>query len=172
MTAPDEEKYLSRVLRYMGRALLLRCPVCGKSPIFFPVLQTRRIRDWFRPLDGCPRCGYPYEREPGYFLASVWVINYGAGSILGIVLYAALELTVQPPTGWLLAAVLAPIALFNLLFARHSKAFFIAIDHLSDPHERDTGEDGGNLPKPEVPTGRSGGPSHPIPKPEPEPALR
>lgn len=171
VTPPEQEKPFPRILRYIGRALLLRCPVCGKSPIFLPMLKTRRMRDWFCPLDGCPRCGYPYEREPGYFLASTWVINYGAGSILGIVIYAVLDLTVHPSIGWLLAGVLSPIALFNLLFARHSKALFIAIDHLSDPHERGAGEDGGNLPKPEVPTKGSGGPSKPLPKPEPEVLL-
>jgi len=66
------------------------------------------------------------------------------------------------------AAVIVPIILFNLLFARHSKALFIAIDHLSDPHEKDPGEDGGNLPKPDAPTRDSGGPAKPTPKLEPE----
>ena len=163
-----QEGFVSKVLRYFWRAMILRCPVCGKSPIFASLLHTRSLRDWFSPLDGCPRCGYPYEREPGYFLASTWVINYGAGSVLGIIIYLALDLTIHPPIGWLLAAVIVPIILFNLLFARHSKALFIAIDHLSDPHEKDSGEDGGNLPKPDAPTQDSGGPAKPTPKPEPE----
>ena len=167
----SEQGILGKILPYFGRAMILRCPVCGKSPIFEPLLKTRSLRDWFTPLDGCPRCGYPYEREPGYFLASTWVINYGAGSILGIVIYLVLDLTIHPPIGCLLFAVLSPIVLFNLLFARHSKALFIAIDHLSDPHEKDPGEDGGNLPKPVVPPHDAGGPAEPTPKPEPELSL-
>lgn len=159
---------IRKFLLYVGRAMLLRCPVCGKSPIFLPLLKTRRLRDWFTPLDGCPRCGYPYEREPGYFLVSVWIINYGAGSILGVLIYVVLEFTVHPPIGVVLAAVLTPIALFNLLFARHSKALFIAIDHFSDPHEKDPGDGGGNLPKPEGPTKGSDGPSKPLKRREPE----
>ena len=119
------------------------------------------------PLDGCPRCGYAYEREPGYFLASTWVINYGAGSVLGIIIYVVLDFTTRLPIGELLAAVLTPIVLFNLLFARHSKALFIALDHFSDPHEKEPGEDGGNLPKPKGPTRDSGGPAEPV-HPEPE----
>lgn len=141
---------------------MLRCPVCGKSHIFLPILKTRSLRDWFTPLDGCPRCGYAYEREPGYFLASTWIINYGAGSILGIIIYLILDTLYRPDILPLLTAVLTPIVLFNLLFARHSKALFIAIDHLLDPHERDQGDDGGNLPKPDAPTRDSGGPSKPI----------
>jgi uncharacterized protein (DUF983 family) len=165
---PGEASGPRKALRYLGRAMLLRCPVCGKSPIFLPLLHTRSLHDWFTPLDGCPRCGYPYEREPGYFLASVWLINYGAGSVLGIVIYLALEFTIHPPIGIMLACVLTPIILFNLLFARHSKALFIAIDHLSDPHEKDPGDDGGNLPRPESPTRGSDGPAKPIKSPEPE----
>lgn len=159
---------LKKILRYLGRAMLLKCPVCGKSPIFLPLLRTRSLRDWFAPLDGCPRCGYPYEREAGYFLAAVWIINYGAGSILGVLIYLVLEFAVHPPIGVVFVSVLCPIALFNILFARHSKALFIAIDHLSDPHEKDPGDDGGNLPKPESPTGGSDAPAKPIKSPEPE----
>lgn len=165
---PGESTGLKKILRYLGRAMLLKCPVCGKSPVFLPVLRTRSLRDWFTPLDGCPRCGYPYEREPGYFLAAIWIINYGAGSILGVLIYLVLEFAVHPPITVVFASVLSPIVLFNLLFARHSKALFIAIDHLSDPHEKDPGDDGGNLPKPESPTRGSDGPSKPIKKPEPE----
>ena len=172
MSDHGTEEGMRKFLRYLGRAMLLRCPVCGKTPIFTPVARTRSLRDWFTPLDGCPRCGYPYEREPGYFLASVWMINYGAGSILGILIYLALEFTLHPPIGILLAAVLTPIVLFNLLFARHSKALFIALDHFYDPHEKDPGDDGGNLPKAETPPRGSGGPAKPLPSPKPEVALR
>jgi uncharacterized protein (DUF983 family) len=161
-----------KALRYLGRALILNCPVCGKSPIFPPLHCTRTLRDWFTPLDGCPRCGYPYEREPGYFLVSVWIINYGAGSVLGIMIYVIREFFYHPPIGQLILSVIVPIFFFNLLFARHSKALFIALDHYYDPHEKDPGEDGGNLPKPEKPKGGPTAPDKPLPKPKPEPALR
>ena len=152
--------------------MALKCPVCGISPIFAPVLETRSLHDWFAPLDGCPRCGYPYEREPGYFLASTWMINYGAGSLLGILIYVILDFTVRPSVGWLLTAVLAPVAAFNLLFVRHSKALFIALDHFYDPHEKDPGDEGGNLPKTIPPTRGSGSPRKPLRDPEPEAAHR
>lgn len=163
---------LKRALRYLGHALLLRCPVCGKSPIFPTLRSTRSLRDWFTPLDGCPRCGYPYEREPGYFLVSVWIINYGAGSVLGITIYVIRELFYHPPIGQLILSVIVPVFFFNLLFARHSKALFIALDHYYDPHEKDPGEDGGNLPNPVKPKDGPEVPEKPLPKPKPEPALR
>ncbi|HLB32701.1 MAG TPA: hypothetical protein VJK54_00535, partial [Chthoniobacterales bacterium] len=39
-----------------------------------------------------------------------------------------------------------PVILFNILFARHAKAFFLAFDHFFDPYQREDGEDRGNLP--------------------------
>ena len=84
----------------------LRCPACGVSPIFIPWKRMRTLRDWFTPLDGCPRCGYPYEREPGYYLISIWAINYGVGSIVGLAIYGLLEWKFDLPVWQLLAAVL------------------------------------------------------------------
>src|SRR5436309_2228096 len=71
---------------YFRRALRLRCPECGVSPMFMPAIKTRSIWNWFTPLDGCPRCGYAYERESGYFLLSTWAFNYGVVAGLGVVI--------------------------------------------------------------------------------------
>ncbi|MFA7233339.1 MAG: hypothetical protein WC076_04430 [Terrimicrobiaceae bacterium] len=138
---------------YFLRAMRLRCPVCGKSRIFVPWHALRSLRDWFTPLDGCPRCGYAYERETGYFLLSIWAVNYGFGSLLGITVYLVLETFFPLPLKDLLFWVIAPVVVFNLLFARHSKALFLALDHYFDPHEKDGGDHGGNkAPAPAGPT--------------------
>src|SRR5438270_13736892 len=77
---------------YLKRALLLRCPECGISPMFVSWRRTRSLDDWFKPLDGCPRCGYAYEREPGYFLLATWGSQYftvgGIGLVGGLVVDA------------------------------------------------------------------------------------
>ena len=73
-----------RLGRMMSNALRWKCPTCGVSPIFIPWYEVRSLRDWFMPLDGCPRCGYPFEREPGYFLLSIFAINYGVGAFIGL----------------------------------------------------------------------------------------
>jgi uncharacterized protein (DUF983 family) len=131
---------------YLARATRLCCPVCGRSPIFPRALSVRRLWDWLTPFDGCPRCGYAYEREPGYFLMAVWAINCGTASLLGMGIYLFLEMNFSLPAHVLAPAVLVPVLLLNLLLIRHSKAYFIAIDHLLDPHERGGGDDRGNLP--------------------------
>ena len=118
--------------------------------MFIPWRGVRSLRDWFTPLDGCPRCGYPYEREPGYFLLAIWAFNYGVGSAVGLILYGLLEWFFDLPVETLLASVILPIVIFNLLFARHSKSLFLATDLFFDPHEKD-GDDGGGGNQPRTP---------------------
>src|SRR5688572_25647149 len=73
------------------RSLKLLCPECGVSPVFRPLRETRSLWDWFTPLDGCPRCGYAYQREDGYFLLATWVINYGLVAGLGLLIAFTLD---------------------------------------------------------------------------------
>lgn len=140
--------------------------MCGKSRIFLPVLKLRRFSDWYTPLDGCPRCGYAYEREPGYFLMSIWAINYGCGSLLGIILYVIFEWNYDWPIPVLLMAVMGPVVFFNFFFVRHSKSYFLALDHFWDPHRREGGDDGGNLRPPDAPAPVGPGVGKPV---EPDP---
>ena len=73
--ADDAPKKLDPWL-FIRRGLRLRCPECGISPIFIPARRVRSIWDWFTPLDGCPRCGYAYDREQGYCLLATWGVHY------------------------------------------------------------------------------------------------
>ena len=136
----------AKAAAYLRHAMALQCPVCGQSPMFPSVARTRTLGDWFTPLDGCPRCGYAYDREPGYFLLSIWAINYGIAAFFGLLLYASFEWFFDWPVWTLITAVVVPGVVFNLLFARHSKAIFVAWDHFFDPHEREGGDDGGSKP--------------------------
>ncbi len=139
--ATGESRSFRQALRFLGRAALLRCPVCGTRPIFLPVRRVRTVDDWFRPLDGCPRCGYPYEREPGYFLLAIFGFNFGFAVCVGISAFVALAEFGDMATlaTWkMIAVTVVPIPLINLLIARHAKALFIALDHFCDPHVRDT----------------------------------
>ena len=113
---------------------MLRCPECGVSPIFVPMRKVRSLFDWFTPLDGCPRCGYAYEREQGYFLLAIWGLNYGLIALVGVIVGLLIQHRYHPgvwSAWWLL---LAPMPAASLLFARHAKALFLAMDHYFDPH--------------------------------------
>lgn len=150
-----------RLLRtHLLRAARLKCPVCGKRPLFTPWYRVRSLREWFSPLDGCPLCGYAYEREVGYYLMATWAVSYGMGSVLGILIYLILEWKYDLPLKQLLAWVVIPVVIFNILSARHAKAFFLAVDIFFDPHDR--GDD----------DGRGNKPLEPVPPPAPEKQTR
>ncbi len=134
------------MFNYFWRATWLKCPVCGTRPIFLPLHRVRSLHDWFTPLDGCPRCGYAYDREPGYFLLAQWGIGYGVSAVVSIFIYAYLQVWHSEfSLGKTLFLVILPLPFVSLFFARHAKAYFLAIDHLADPHlsENDDNDEAG-----------------------------
>jgi uncharacterized protein (DUF983 family) len=143
---------MRRFAQYMKRACRLTCPECGRSPIFKPLRQVRGITDWLRPLDGCPRCRYRYEREEGYFLLAIWVINYGIVGGLAVFLALTLDALVGLTLRQQILYVVLPMPFLSFLLARHAKALFLAIDHFVDPQCRvdnnDEGHGGRRRPAP------------------------
>jgi uncharacterized protein (DUF983 family) len=135
---PPEPRSFRLALIYLWRAMRLQCPVCGRSPIFIPFWRTRSVMDWFTPLDGCPRCGFPYEREPGYFLFSLFVLNFGFVVSVALVTYIFLEYYANVSTAVLLIGTGLPAPFVAILIARHAKALFIAVDHFFDPFIRES----------------------------------
>lgn len=131
------EYSLKRARMYFFRAMRLKCPLCGHSPIFTLLTKTRSFYEWFQPLDGCPRCGYAYEREPGYFLIATWGGIYGFGTLFGMFLYVIIVEIIHPDIHWLwqLGIISALSMCFCFLIARHVKALFIAFDRFWDPEK-------------------------------------
>jgi uncharacterized protein (DUF983 family) len=123
-----------RLAVYLGRGLRLRCPECGVSPVFVPAGKTRSVRDWVTPLDGCPRCGYAYEREAGYFLIAIWGIHYFTVTGLGLAAGLVLDTLVPMPLWALVVVTAVPTVAFGFFFSRYAKSLYLAIDHYFDPH--------------------------------------
>ena len=93
--------------------------------------------DWFTPLDGCPRCGYAYQREEGYFLLATWGVNYGVVAGSALIISMTFE-WLHPLTMWqYVMYVFTPMPLLSFALVRHAKAMWLAIDHFFDPHTRD-----------------------------------
>ena len=74
---PPRKSYATVVSR-AWRLLLLRC--CGQQPLF---------KNLFRMHPECTSCHLRYQREPGYFLGSIY-INYGLTAVLVTLFYFAL----------------------------------------------------------------------------------
>jgi uncharacterized protein (DUF983 family) len=133
---PPAPRPPNRAWRFFLRGLRLRCPECGQSRIFIPAARVRSTWDWFTPLDGCPRCGYAYEREAGYFLLATWGVNYGViagfGTALAFLIDAFHPLSLRQA----ILYIFLPMPIASFLFARHAKSLYLALDHYFDPHKR------------------------------------
>jgi uncharacterized protein (DUF983 family) len=117
-----------RTLRIFGRALALRCVVCGGGPV---------LLSWFRESPNCPVCGFRLDRaEDGYWLGS-YNVNLGLTLLLvtiAIVVAIAIEWPVPDwdaiTVGGVAAAVLLPVAIFPW-----TKTLYLALDVLFRPPE-------------------------------------
>lgn len=80
----------------------------------------------------CQCCGLKFEREPGFFLGSIYV-NYGLTALLVTAAYFALFFTdtlTDPQRLWTLVVF---SAVFPLWFFRYARSIWLGFDHLFDP---------------------------------------
>jgi uncharacterized protein (DUF983 family) len=107
----------------VGRAWRLRCPRCGQGPLFKNVITMHAE---------CSQCHLRYEREPGYFLGSIY-INYGLTALLVTLFYFALFFSgvISPQAA--LWVVTAFALVFPLWFFRYARSLWLAMDHYWDP---------------------------------------
>lgn len=96
-------------------------------------------------VERCPRCGYKFEREEGFFLGA-YVVNLGITQ-LAVVVYIGLAMVLtlpDPPLvplaiGGAAVAVLTPLVAYPF-----SKTFWTAIDLVMHPaHLQDQPPSGG-----------------------------
>lgn len=104
----------------LARGLTRRCPRCGNPKIF---------SSYFKLLEACPRCGYGFSREEGYWVGAV-IINTAVTETLFLVIFLAVIFTTQPDVSWatLLAVGIATNVLWPLFFYPFSKTLWMAID--------------------------------------------
>jgi uncharacterized protein (DUF983 family) len=126
---------------YLSRSLRLRCPECGISPIFMSTYRTESLTDWFAHLPGCPRCGYAYDREPGYFLFALWMVTFTITSGCGLAQVFLLDYLFDFTTPTLLVCTIFPVVVVNVLLVRHIKAAYLALDHFVHPHGDDDSDE-------------------------------
>src|SRR5215469_1791866 len=110
------------------RGLRRRCGRCGAKRIF---------RSYFQLHDRCPRCGYKFEREEGFF-TGVYLINYAVTAVLLVILIFAFLLEDLASEGdvsyapWLVGgaviAILCPLLVYPV-----AKSTWAAVDLAARP---------------------------------------
>ena len=116
----------------LSRALHLRCPRCGESPLFI---------GWFRMHERCSACQLKYERSPGYFLGSTY-INYGQTSLTMSAAYLILHFGYDVQKEWLAPPLAVYCVLWPLFWFRYARSLFLAFDCYFDASDFES-EDGG-----------------------------
>jgi uncharacterized protein (DUF983 family) len=110
-----------------GRAWRLRCPRCGQAPLF---------ATWFRMNPECGHCHLRFEREPGYFLGSIYV-NYGLTALLATAAYLSLAIggwTSPQAAMWIVSGF---ALVFPIWFFRYARSLWLGFDHYWDPTDGD-----------------------------------
>jgi cytochrome c biogenesis protein CcdA len=81
----------------------------------------------------CPQCGAKFEREPGFFLGSIY-INYGITAVATLVGYLAMMFSNVPKEEWQRFAILISVAIIlPLLLHRHARSLWLGFDQWQDP---------------------------------------
>jgi uncharacterized protein (DUF983 family) len=118
-----------RFLILLGRALRLRCPLCGQGNLF---------RRWLLMNKQCPYCGVTFEREPGFFLGSIY-INYGLTAVIVAIAYPLLLFNgVVKETPLLVGAVTFTIV-FPILLFPWARSLWLGFDQWYDAREGEVG---------------------------------
>jgi uncharacterized protein (DUF983 family) len=114
----ESQRLANRVALAVGRAIRLRCPRCGATPLF---------RGWFRMAQACALCGLYFERAQGYFVGAIYV-NYAVTVVLAIVGFFLLWGVLGLSTGAQLAILVPFVIVFPLWFFRYSRSFWLALE--------------------------------------------
>jgi uncharacterized protein (DUF983 family) len=114
----ESQRLANRVALAVGRAIRLRCPRCGATPLF---------RGWFRMAQACALCGLYFERAQGYFVGAIYV-NYAVTVVLAIVGFFLLWGVLGFSTGAQLAILVPFVIVFPLWFFRYSRSFWLALE--------------------------------------------
>ena len=102
----------------VGRALRLQCPRCGEASMFSGLFRTHRT---------CPACHLKFEREPGYFLGSIY-LNYGITALVSTASWVVLRFGYDFPSRHILMGLAAFCILWPTFFFRYARALWLAMD--------------------------------------------
>lgn len=117
---------MSQPLRFrmlLFRALRLRCALCGQGKLF---------AGWFKMNSACPHCNATFEREPGFFLGSIY-FNYGLTSLICAITYPVLLFNRLVSNNVLIGVTMTFAVLFPIWFFRYARALWLGFDQYMDP---------------------------------------
>jgi len=111
-----------RVIRMVGRAVILRCPNCGGRPV---------LRDWFHLRERCPICGIALERgeENDYYIGGM-LLNITLCFVIFAVGFWGVLIVTYPRVPWdaLQYGLVAAMIILPILLYPISRVVWLAVD--------------------------------------------
>jgi Ca2+/Na+ antiporter len=80
----------------------------------------------------CASCGLKYEREPGFFLGSIY-FNYGLTAMVATMVYPIATFGLKYPRTPTIVCIVTFVVLFPICFFRHARSLWIGFDQFVDP---------------------------------------
>jgi len=111
---------LHRIIRTMGRCLVLHCPVCGQSSI---------VQRPFHIKHHCPSCRALFKREEGFFVGAI-LINVVTTELTILLVCFFWMLVIGTDYETVLPGLFVVGVLFPVIFFHHSWSFWIGFDYL------------------------------------------
>lgn len=104
----------------LWRGVTMRCPVCGSRGLF---------RRWTQMVDRCPRCGWNFEHEEGYWVGAM-AFNIVLTELIFVALLVAIVIATWPdiPVWPLILAGVVLNAILPFVLYPISKTIWAAVD--------------------------------------------
>ena len=94
-----------RLLRLIGRALVLHCPNCGGGPV---------LQHWLKVRVRCGNCGIRLERGEHDYFAGSMLLNFCLTGVLLLLGIVTLILATRPDVNWDVLEWAGPVAMLGL----------------------------------------------------------
>lgn len=116
-----EELSVSRLARLLGRALVLRCPHCGRGTVF---------SSWIRMKESCSKCGLLFYRGQEDNFLGGYLLNLIAAEliIVGVGVIAVLATWPNVPWTGIMYGLVALMVPAPFVTYPYSKTLWLAID--------------------------------------------
>lgn len=126
VSRPLSERTLSQALRLLGRAVRLRCPNCGQSPV---------LASWGTVHHRCATCHFRFERSRDSYFTGAMFFNLITAEFLFAVGFASAIILSWPRINWdyITYGAVAGMAAMPILLYPFSKVLYLTVDVFMRP---------------------------------------
>lgn len=123
---PVSERTLSQALRLLGRAVRLRCPNCGESPV---------LASWGTVNQRCATCHFRFERSSDSYFTGAMFFNLITAEFLFAVGFGLAIILSWPRINWdyIMYGAVGGMAIMPILLYPFSKVLYLTVDTFMRP---------------------------------------